>query len=826
MFKNYLIIAFRYFWRNRVYTLINVFSLSIALTVCILLILYTQNELSFDKFHPNLPRIFQIYHVRSNPNYSNQTSHKLAPEFARNNSQIEAIVRTFELGRVLKIDKQRHNASIQAVDKRFFEVFDFKFLKGNPQNALTTENSVVLSEKIAKEYFGTVNILGKKILYESENSQVWDTLVVRGIVENCPLNSSIYYEVLISYEKFIQEIEREQVAANFAYHWLYNTAATFVLLAPNAPVRSLERNMAEFYKQKVQADSILYFQSQKEHYEPAHRDIKLLPLAQIHLNYHNLSNETVMIKRKSSWRIIFIFGTISLLILLVACFNFTNLSLVQYINRAKEIGLRKVIGATRRHLISQFYSEAFLLNTMAMALAIIMAYFSLPIFNSLTEKQLTFDLISDYQAFLWILLLIVLSTILAGFYPAWVFSDFQPNDVLKGHHKIKYKSRFSTFLVILQFATAVAFIIIMLVMNFQLDFISNKLKYSGRDVNNLIELYPKSSNQPLNINHIKIKNKIEYIKGVQNVSIIFSNSQKRLIQGMVKNKSLENTVFTCADKDFVTTMQMKITSGRDFKNLQSVDNQHYPVLVNQTFIQTYQLKNPLGVKIQLNNLPEYAFEIIGVIEDYLSALNEKVRPEILIYNTPENPIPKYPFNQMFNWTIRIDTMYAKPALKEIEEIVNKYEKNDIGVYQINMQAYIQEGIQPYLILPKILSNSSIIPILIALMGLLGIASFNVTQRTKEIGIRKTLGASENEIMFLLAYEFQQLVLLGILIALPVAAVSIYYWLSSFAYSISLTLILLLMFLSSLGVFTLSLITVLLLVFRKAYANPVESLRYE
>jgi putative ABC transport system permease protein len=826
MLKNYFKIALRYFWRNRTYTFINVFGLSIALAVCILLFLFEQDELSFDTFHPQSPHIYQIYNQRLNSSYPNQVSHKLAPTIAKKLKDIQSVVRTFELGRFIKIGTKKYNVSLQAFDAHFGDIFNFKLLKGNLKTALKANNSIILSERAAREYFGTINILNQKILMESELTLGWDTLQITGIIENCPANSSIYYDIIVPFEKFAFEMEQKQALNNFSYPWLYNASTTFVLLNQKSDNQLVVQKIDEVYKENITADSLLYFQTEGERYDPSHRAIQLLPLSAIHLNAEQLRNETAIIRKKSSWKYGYIFGFIALLILLVACFNFTNLSLVHYVSRAREIGLRKVIGATRRHLIFQFYSEAFLLATLAGGLAIILSYFALPIFNSLINKDLAINWLSNSYIGLWLIGVVVLSTLLAGFYPALVFSGFQPMEVLKGMSKMGGQNRFSTFLVILQFTTAVVFIALMLIMNFQLNFLLEKSHTEGRKVNQVVEFYSKNSNQLLNQTHLQVKKEVTKIKGVKNACIMFTNARGRLIEGKINQIPLKNTLFNCIEKDYLNTLQVKVVSGKNFDNLLNINELKYPVLVNETFVQKYQLKYPLGQVIELANLPEYKFVITGVIQDYVQNLYKKNQAEILIYNNPEKPINKYPFNQFYNLTLRLESEKDSTVFAKIDKVFAHYHQAETGISQIHLTTYIQESLAPNLILPKIITYSAILPILIALMGLVGTVSFNVNQRTKEIGIRKTLGSSAGAIMFLLAFQFQKLVLTGILIALPIVIIAVYYWLKIFAFTISPLLIVALIALSCISVIILSMLTVLILVFRKAQANPIESLRYE
>ncbi|MCU0444307.1 MAG: ABC transporter permease [Microscillaceae bacterium] len=821
MIKNYLKIALRYFWRNRVYTIINISGLAVALTICILMILYVQDELSFDTFHPNNARIYQVYNQRSNPSYPNQTSHQLAPLLAQM-PEIEAVARGFELGRTIKIGDKKYNTSLEAFDGDFFRIFNFKLLKGNPKTALLGNNSVVLSENAAIEYFGTINILNRKILYETEIGNVWDTLVVKGVIENCPPNSSILYNIIIPYPSFLRQAER----ADFPYPWLYNASTTFVLTKATARRSRLEAKISQLYRSYVRADSIRYLHTEGEMYNPAHQKIRLLPLKDFHLNPQNLKNQSAVIKRQSSWRYSYIFTGISMVLLLVACFNFTNLSLMQYLHRSREIGLRKALGASRRDLIAQFYSEVLMLNLVAMSLAIGLSYVLMPTFNALIAKELYLNIHSILQIFAWLAILLLLSTFLAGLYPALVFSSYQVSEFIKGNTKIGFKNRFSAFLVILQFAIAITFIAIMLIMNWQLNFLRQKYISQGRDLNDVFELYPQTANEILNKTHLTIKNQIAQIKGVKNISITFTNSRGRTIEGLVKGKPFKNTIFNCLEADYIATLRLKIVAGQDFRNLGKISPQKYPVLVNRAFVRRHQLKNPLGEELKLNNLPEYNFVITGVVQDYVNNFDEKALPEILIYNNPQQTIDKYPFYQFYNWTIRIDPAQQNKIFPAIERVFNQNRLSNANKYHISMQKYMQESLQPYLILPQIVYSSSVIPILVALMGLVGITSFSVSQRTKEIGIRKTLGASSREIMFFLAFDFQKLVLISMLIALPLVGSIAYIWLQNFAYTISTLAILLCILGAGLAAFGLSLVLLLLLVYEKAQANPVESLRYE
>lgn len=826
MLKNYLKIALRYFWRNKIYTFIHVFGLAIALTTCILLILFVQDEYSFDKFHPRYLHIYQIYNQRINQTYPNQVSHKLAPILAQKVKGIRSVVRTFELGRFIKIKDKKFNVTIQAFDANFGEIFNFKLLKGNLKTALSEYNSVILSERKAREYFGNLNIMNHKILLESDLTFGWDTLQITGIIEDCPANSSIAYDIIIPFDRFAREMELKQALNSFSYPWLYNASTSFVLLDPSYDKQSTAEKIEEIYQQNIAIDSSLYLKNEGERYDPSHRAIQLLPLRDIHLNKFQRSNESAVIRKKSHWLYSYVFGTIALVILLVACFNFTNLSLMQYLGRSREIGLRKVIGASQRHLVFQFYVEAFLLCIIAFVLAVILCYWSLPALNSLINKELIFNWQKIYQIFPWLLSLIIVSTLLAGFYPALVFAGFQPIEVLKGIPKFAHQNRFSTNLVVLQFAAGVTFIALMLIMNFQLNFILKKSSSAGRQINDVVEVYSKNSNQILDNIHLNLKKEIAKIDGVKNICLMFTNARGRLIEGKINQLKLHNTLFNCIENDYIATLQMKILEGKGFDQLSNVNKLQHPVLVNEYFVRAYQLKYPLGQIIELNNLPEYKFVIWGVVQDYVQNLYAKNQAEILIYNNPQEPIDLYPFNQFYNLTLRIEPKKDSSIFAKMDKIFADFNQIETGVNQIYLDTYIQENLEKSLILPGIITHSAILPILIALMGLISMASFNVNQRTKEIGIRKTLGASERAIVFLLVYQFQKLVLKGILIALPLICWISYQWTQTFAFRISWGFIVALILLSCFSVIFLSTITMILLVFRKAQANPVDSLRFE
>jgi putative ABC transport system permease protein len=808
MLKNYLKIALRNLLRHKVYTLINIGGLAVGMATCLLISLYVLDEISYDRFNEKADRIcrldMDIKFGGSEKSYAVSPA-PAGPALLQDYPFIENYVRIRENSIIIKKGNETiSEADVAFADSSLFEVFTLPMLYGNPKEALKQPNSVVITERIAKKYFNTSQVLGKFLtINKTESYKI--TGVIKDIPENSHIKRNIYMSML-NYEDSKRNV------------WTNNNYNTYLLLKKGASFTQLKAKFSEIQKKYLQPEilQILGIKTIEEFEKSGnYLQFDLMPLTQIHL----YSDKVAEIGTNSNIQYVYIFSAIALFILLIACVNFMNLSTARSVNRAKEVGIRKVLGTIRSHLMSQFLSESILLSMIAFILGFGIAYLLLPYFNDLAAKQMNLSL--EQKPFLLPALLFfsILMGLLAGVYPALVLSAFKPISVLKGKLTASNKGGYlRSGLVVLQFFASAFLIICTIVIYRQLSFIQNKNLGFNRE-----QVLVINDTNLLGTGLESFKNEILQLKETKSASISgflptpsYRNNTSFWPEGELNAEKGINMQFWEIGHDYTKTLGMQLLQGRDFDKNMSTDSS--ALIINESAAKIFGYKNPIGKKLfmyaDVQTKRMIAFTIIGVVKNFnYESLRENVGAMSMCLSTKSYGMI----------SIRLQTDNVKEAIAKIE---SKW-KSRVGVTPLNYQ-FLDEAFDGMYRseqrIGKIFISFAILAIFIACLGLFGLATFTAEQRTKEIGIRKVMGASVTQIVQLLSKDFVRLVIFGIVIACPLAYYFMDKWLQDFAYRIDISWWI--FALAGIVAIVIALLTVSFQAIKAALANPVKSLRTE
>jgi putative ABC transport system permease protein len=794
MIKNYIKIAYRNLLRYKGHTLINVLGLSIGLAGCILILVFIQDELSYDRFHEKSADIYRIvtgYSRQGNLNYYPNTPAPLAPALSNECPEIRKITRFGSgWGHVITYgEAQNRNTVFALADPSVFDIFNIKLLQGNPQSALNNRSSVVISENMTRKFFGDKEPIGQILQIGGEDYH--QDYQVTGVFRNLPSNSSLKFDCLASFQNnYITGNEGNLTWQAFNY-------TTFILLPKGCAPHRLESKIGEvIQRNNTEGAAVGEFQVHLQSLRKMHLDLdpgNLLPT-----------------DRDSSH--IYIFTGITLLILLVACINFMNLAIARSSTRAKEVGLRKMIGAKRSQLVQQFLGESILLSFIAFLLSIPIVEILLPKFNYYAGKELSLIHSGNWVFQLSLFCLALLVGVMAGSYPALFLSSLKPIAVMKGHvisSKNNSQGLLRIILIVAQFTISILFVACTLVMHNQLSYIQSK--NLGYNKDHLIII-------PIDNQHVKSKYAIYKTEILRNAAILnatatsFAPSMQGYFQNVkiqgAREGSLNSMNWISVDYDFLKTLKIDIIRGRNFSPDFSTDETAY--ILNESAIKSIGWRNPLGERINIAALGP----VIGVIKDFnFQSLHERIQPlalciypdlfqYLLVRVKPENITQSIPFLQNRWQEIFPDQPFEYGFF---DQDFDRLYKTEIG-------------------LGNIFNCIALLALLVACLGLLGLVSFSTNRRTKEIGVRKTFGASMSGILFLLLKNITKWIFVAALIACPVAWYVMHKWLQNFAYRIDLTVWPFLF--AGVLALVMALLTVSLQAIRAAKENPVEALRYE
>jgi putative ABC transport system permease protein len=797
MFRNYLKTAIRALLRYRVYSFINIAGLGLGLACAMLIILFVKDELSFDRFHRQVSQIYRVdrHVVRDNGSSDNSgySGYIQGPRFAAEVPEVKGFVRLQQSSDDIRIGAEIRYQPISFADSNFFSVFSFPLLHGDPKTCLLSAHTAVITEDIARRQFGTTDAVGKAIFLK--DGDVFTPYAVAGVAKNCPENSSIKFEILLP-------LKTDQATASNNMNWFDFFLNTFVVLRPGADVKKVDAKIQKAFE--ADAGESIKMIKQKYNIKELGLSYFLQPMTDIHLS--TIVHAGDGLSDGGNPAASYILSGIALFILLIACINFVNLTVARSLKRTKEIGIRKVIGGNRRQLIVQFLGESFLLCFGAFVLALLIASAVLPLFNEVSGKALSLSYLADRWLIAGYIALFLMTGLLAGVYPALVLSNYKPVQTLYGRFALAGKNYLQKGLVVLQFALASFLIIATLTIFSQFKYLtSQKLGY---DDANLVTV-----------------GKYGMTRGEAGLFAAALSSDPGILGVALGNGDYSgNTVIVNAndnvtmdqetiDENYLSLLKIPLVRGRNFSPAFPSDSTH-SVLVNESFAKQAGWKDPIGQQVTFIETKQ-KFTVIGVVQDYhFRPLTEKIGPQLFMMTAGND------YGMLY---IKIRPGSETASLHVIRDAFKK-------VFPLSSFAYSfkdQDNFKNYQSEQKwkqILFFSAILTIFISCIGLFGLSVLSGERRTKEIGIRKVLGASVGSVVSTLSKDFLRLVLLSLVIAIPAAWFAANKWLQNYPYRISLSWGLFAA--AGLLVVGVALLTVSFQAIKAALANPADSLRTE
>lgn len=791
MYKNYLKVTFRVFNRERLYSLINVSGLALGFTCCLLIYLFITDELSYDRFHADNERIYRVAaaYMRQGqwePYASNawRTAELLKNDY----TEIEQMVKVMDDYDIIEHgDKRIAERRIAYVDDNFFKVFSFPLLQGNPAEALKGPNKVVISETTAARWFGSENPIGKVFKVSDGAYEVQ----VSGVMKDIPPNSHFHFDFLISNET-IKTIVHESMYTNVGW----DSQFVYVKLAPGADAKKMEASFPDFVDKNL------------EFFKRTNFMLFMQPLTSIHLE-SNIGRE---FEANGSLFRIYTFSVIAVFILVIACVNYMNLTTARSMRRAKEVGMRKVLGAKRFDLLDQFLTESFIMTAIAIVLALVFSFLVLPKFNQFAGKEIPKIILFSPEILITLFVSLIFIGLITGLYPALVLSSFKPFSNTKGSGPAG-KSGFvmRKTLVVVQFAISIGLIAASAIVFQQWDFMKNKSLGINKDMLLTVPLQTMDRAQ-LQAFHNELSNQSSIKK------VAFSNMR---MPGWIGNSTTYKAEDVEADDegksmkiiridyDFLSTIEADIIEGRDFSRNMPVDSAS--LVLNESAVAQLKWADPVGKWMQLG---ERRYNVVGVVKDFhFESLHREIAPIIFIL---------HPRALNFAY-VRIDQQNVSETIEHIQKTYSKFVTNREFTY-----TFVNQDIEAQYVaeekFTQVFTLFTVLAIIIACLGTFGLISFTAERKSKEIGIRKVLGASATNVSFMLIKEFITLLLIASVIAWPLSYYLLDGWIEGFVYrtSIGATPFLVATALAAIIV----LLTTGFRAMKAAWANPVDSLRDE
>ncbi|GAB4021877.1 ABC transporter permease [Spirosoma koreense] len=801
MLRNYLLIALRNLRKHKTFSFINITGVAVGLACFLLIALYVKDELSYDRYNTHADHIYRVSRTfLSSEGTPSLKLAQLAPPFGplirQDFPEAEQVVRTIDNSGLIRYGEHSFNEQdLYFAEGNLFKVFDFKLLSGNPDHALVNPFSILFSRPMAEKYFGHENPVGKIVRLNNQFD-----LTVTGVFEPLPAQAHFHPNFLASFSTFNDN--RVYGTERLRTNWGNNAFSTYILLKPGVDPKRVEAAFPAFQDKHIPAE---------EGNKPSKWSVlNLQKLTDIHLRSHTDSE----LEPTGDMSYIYLFSAIGLFILLIACINYMNLATARSAGRAKEVGMRKVVGALRTQLIGQFLSESILLVTFALSIAVVLVVLCLPALNDFTQKQLSFQQLLD-PIFLSILIGITLLTgLVAGSYPAFFLTSFRPLGVLKGQIVSAMRTgKLRQVLVVTQFAIAIALIISTAVVYNQMKYIQDyRLGYAKDQVLLLRDVGDSTTN------YETLKQQLVQTGAVRDMGRSSRIPSSRLLDSWdasaAKGDSMAPVKINLrglrVDYDFITAYQIPMAAGRNFSRAYGTDTSM--VVLNETAVRQLGWTPDQAIGKRFRYGPTNG-QVIGVTKDFhFESLHQQMSAIAMVMST-----------QNFNW-ISVPLKGNIPtALQHVESVWKQFFPERPFDYQFLDERfdrlYAREQTQQILF-----SIFAGIAILISCMGLFGLSMFMAEQRTKEIGIRKVLGASEASLVALFSKDFMKLVLIALVIASPIAWYAMYTWLADFAYR---TTIHWWVFLLAGGLTVLiALLTVSFQSIKAALTNPIKSLRSE
>jgi putative ABC transport system permease protein len=798
-----LIITFlRNLRKNKLFSVINILGFTLGISSVILILLFVFSELSYDRYNDKADRIYRLCikaMIGNTPINQTWSSARNFREMKARYPEIENGVKLVDLDNAFVRAGERTftEPSVIFADSTLFEVFTLPMVAGDFRNPLNAPNTIVLSQTGAQKYFGDADPVGKDlemdIPYFGKRQ-----FKVTAVMKDIPSTSHFHFDMvgaLVSFPGFIN-----------SDGWSNNNFKSYYLHKPGASAKDLEAKFKDYVIESFGAKNYESYLAKGNSWE-----FYLQPLTSIHLN-SDLNGE---FEPNGNIRYIYIFSIIAFFVLVIACINFMNLSTAKSLRRAREVGIRKVSGSTRGQLIIQFLSESMILALASMALALLTVKLILPWFSDWLNRDLSFSLLGRPWMIVTLISMVVIIGILAAFYPAMVLTSFQPARVLKAQSVDSKKGLgLRNALVIVQFGATIFLIIGTLSVNRQLQYIQNT--DTGYTKNNLLVIHTPPSFASVSQPFIE---EIRHQPGVSGITASsslpgfdFSNLG---CHSELVDKPFTLNIFTC-DPDFCQTLGMTMAKGRFFSRDFPTDSS--AMVLNETAVRVLGLKEPIGSKISLNQNPPVDLHVIGVIRDFnYESARAEIRPMALIFQGNV-------FNQSLDFaTVRFTPGSRKSVTEAVRSVWNRFMPETPFRYSYLEDDYnemyhneIQTG--------QVFTLLALLTLVVAIMGLLGLASYLAQQRTREIAVRKVFGAGMARIMGLLTWKFTRLVLIAFVLTCPVAWWVMHKWLENFVYRIPMDVWI--FFLSGAAALLISTLTINLIVWKAASANPADGLKYE
>jgi putative ABC transport system permease protein len=793
MFKNYLITSVRSLMRSKGFSMINIIGLAVGLATFSLISLYVYNELSFDRYHKNADRIFRVVENLRTENellLQSVSSPPMGPRFLKDFPEVENYVR-FQHRSLLaqRNDVSFYERDSYLADSTVFDIFDFSLIKGDKKTALREPFSIVLTESMAKKYFGNEDPLGQAIKMD------YDNYTVTGVIEDVPENSHFRFSNLISFSTWSSNNK-----ATEEREWFWNGFHTYLLLRDAESASKVRTKMSDFIARNIEKGGMYY------------EDLPLQPLTSIYMApERSWENGT-----RGSMNNMYILSIIAVFILLIACFNYINLATARASRRLKEVGLRKSLGALRRMLIAQFLGESVIVAVIASLIAALLAWMVLPAFRTLVESQLDLSILPSPWVIIAIAVLFVLSIgVIAGAYPAIIISRFEPLQVFRPSIKGMYsRHNFRKVLVTIQFVISITLVAGTLLVYDQLDLVrSQDLGFNK----NAILVLPTNGDTTI-VRHLEaIKNELKRVNGVHAVTGSTAvpgqptNNLYSEIEITDGKMSPTNINFNFVDHDFLSTYDIRLLAGRDFlREVKADDTTAF--LINETAVKDFgwTAEEAIGKKVRMWRNEG---KIIGVMKDFhYRSLHAKVEPLFIALTS-----------NVDRMSIRIDEKGFPATIDRVEKKWRELVPHlpfEYSFLDVDFDRQYKADQQ----LGKVAGVFTGLAIFIGCLGLLGLTSFVVERRTKEIGIRKVLGASVSSVVLLIAQEFIGLILIALIVATPLTWYLILEWEQNFTLQAVINPLRFLI--AGIAVFIFAWLTISILSLRAARDNPTKALRTE
>lgn len=799
MLGNYLKVTFRNLFRHKFYTLLNILGLSLGIACAMLIVNYIQHERSYDLFHENAERIYRLnarYEIGNRVDQYANVPRPLGPTLAKDYPEVLEFARVVKHNRYTgnKVlirnaeDKERavEEDLVFAADSSYFKIFSHHFLAGDPVTALNAPNAAVITRSIAQKVFGTTDVLNREITID--NSAAFR---ISGIIEDVPETTHLPFTVLLSWQTFHSERDLQR--------WIGGHVYTYLLFPPEHDTDAFMAKFPAFYEKYMAAT----FQQFNGTF-----DLMIQPLPAIHLHSH-LQWEAA---ENGNILYVYIFGAVGLFILLIACINYMNLATARAAARMDEVGMRKVLGADRQALIRQFFGESLLMAFLSFLVALLLVLFFQPAVNSLAGKTLSGNVL-NWQTISALLLIALTAGLISGIYPALYLSGFQPIRLLKKQGQAT-KAALRKALVVVQFAISIIIIIATATVHDQLNY--SREKELGFNRENILVLTVRDNEMEKQLAAIKAEllQHPNILKAATSPDLPGKDLNHTAMQIETPGGSMEDQTvqFMFVDHDYLDLMEMQLIAGRNFDRSRVSDPER-AIIINQTLAKKFQWDNPVGKRVHFAGDTTDIF-VVGVVNDFhIGSLHHEIAPVVIALSEQER-------GKLY---LRIRNDDLANTLAFVKEKWASFDANFPLDYLFLDENYFKlyEADEK---LATIFQYCAIIAIFISCLGLLGLSAYTTAHRTKEIGVRKVLGATISNIVILLSKDYIKLVLFANVLAWPVAFYVMNYWLEGFAYRTELDWAIFL--LAAVAAALIALVTISFLSIKAALINPADSLRYE